>query len=79
MNDIALGFIMGFMGLFFPNARTLSMIAGHKFKAVAFHVVSSILWATSIYYAAQLNLHFIFGNLIGGSLAIYILTSRQGK
>lgn len=79
MNDILLGFIMGFLGLFFPNARTISMLAGNKLKAVGFHMISSMLWAIAIYYAAQMNLNFIMGNVVGGSIAIYILTARQGR
>lgn len=77
MHDILIGLFMGFLGVFFPNARTLNMIAGHRFKALFFHIFASAMWAVSIYKAAQFNLYFILGNMCGGAVAIYILASKQ--
>lgn len=79
MIDTLIGLVMGYMGLFFPNSRTINMLQGNKIQAVLFHMVSSILWATSIYFAAKLNIQFIIGNMLGGAFAIYYLTHKQGK
>ena len=79
MLDLLIGLVMGYLGLFFPNARVLNMIAGNRAKAVFYHVFASAMWAISIYKAAQLNLYFIIGNMIGGAVAIYYLTNKQRK
>ena len=79
MHDLLLGLVLGYLGLYFPNSRTLHMIKGERLQAVVYHVLASILWAFSIYYAAQLNFYFICGNIISGSIAIYQLTNKQRK
>lgn len=77
MEDLLIGFVMGLLGLLFPNARMLNMIKGNIGLAVLLHVLSSILWAFSIYFAAQLNIKFILGNIAGGCISIYYLTKKQ--
>lgn len=70
---------MGLFGLLFPNARMLNMIKGNVLKAALLHVLSSVMWAFSIYYAAQLNIKFIVANIIGGTISICYLTMKQKK
>lgn len=77
--NFLLGLLIGFVGLWFPNLRIITMLEGKITQSFFLQIVSSITLTIFTTLAAHGVMSFIVGNTLGGAIAVAILAYKKKK
>lgn len=77
--NLFLGLILGFVGLFLPNLRTIKMLEGYYIQVFFIHILASIMLIIFTTLVAKGVIPFMIGNSIGGGIAVSFLSYKKEK
>lgn len=79
MMNFLLGLFIGFVGLWFPNLRIITMLEGKVVQSFFLQIVSSLVLTVFTTLAAHGIISFIVGNTLGGGIAVALLAYKKRK
>lgn len=79
ISNLLLGLLVGFVGLFLPNLRTMKMLDGHYIQVFFIHILASVMLIVFTLLVAKGVIPFMVGNTIGGSVAVTYLSYKRSK